>query len=303
MPHPRNRTLISIFLSAVVITGFFLFLTARNTQAQCGSQASSCKNCHETQGTDPVNTDGTAWHTQHAQIDACVSCHAGNPQSTDADQSHAGMVPWDSDVKAGCFSCHPDDYLQLAQEYAATLGVTLGEAGAAPSGGSPEPTAAAPATTEEEMPASGGMVVNEPGTIDYVQQYEETVLGKRSVNWGDVILVVLIVGMVFGGGAFVYWNERRLRGLKGFFTPKDNVTETDGVIPVVNGYSSEVTALLPLIARLNPVGKHALKRILENPDQANEILHAISHLDPDLIRRVEALDKDTRALLVALAGD
>jgi len=27
-------------------------------QAQCGSQASSCKNCHEVQGQDPVNGDG-----------------------------------------------------------------------------------------------------------------------------------------------------------------------------------------------------------------------------------------------------
>jgi hypothetical protein len=303
MPYSKLRTLIPICLGVILVTGFFLLLSSIEAQAQCGSQASSCKNCHETQGTDPVNTDGTAWHTQHAQIDACVSCHAGNPQSTNADLSHSGMVPWDSDVKAGCFSCHPDDYMLLAQEYAATLGVTLGETGAAPSGGSPEPTAAAPAKIEEEIPASGGMVVNEPGTIDYVQQYEETVLGKRSVNWGDVILVVLIVGMVFGGGAFVYWNERRLRGLKGFFTSKAAVTGTDGAIPVVEGYFDEVTELLPLIARLNPVGKHALKRILANPDQANEILHAISHLDPDLIRRVEALDKDTRALLVALAGD
>jgi len=303
MPYLKLRPLIPIFLGAILVTGFFLLLSSREAQAQCGSQASSCKNCHETQGVDPVNTDGTAWHTQHAQIDACVSCHAGNPQSTDADQSHAGMVPWDSDVKAGCFSCHPDDYMQLAQEYAVTLGVTLGETGAAPSGGAPEPSAAAPATIEEEMPSSAGMVVNKPGTIDYVRQYEETVLGKRSVNWGDVTLVVLIVGMVFGGGAFVYWNERRLRGLKGFFTPKAVVTGTEGVIPVVEGYSSEVTELLPLIAKLNPVGKHALKRILANPDQANEILHAISHIDPELIRRVETLDKDTRALLVALAGD
>ena len=59
---------------------------------------------------DPVNNDGTTWHTQHAQIDACVSCHAGNPQSTDKTQSHTGMVPWYSDVKAGVLSCHPDDY-------------------------------------------------------------------------------------------------------------------------------------------------------------------------------------------------
>jgi hypothetical protein len=302
MTHPRIRVLFPIFLSAILITGLFVLLPAKDTSAQCGSQASSCKNCHETQSADPVNSDGTAWHTQHAQIDACVSCHAGNPQSTDKDQSHSGMVPWNSDVKAGCYACHPDDYMQLAQEYATTLGVTLDEAGATPAAGSPQPTAVT-TTTVETGSGGGGMVISEPGTIDYVQQYDETVLGVRSINWGNVIVVLMILGILFGGGAFVYWNERRLRGLKGFYTPKTAKITDEEVAPVVEGYSSEVTELLPLIARLNPVGRHALKRLLTNPEQANEMLHAISHLDPELIRRVEALDRDTRALLIALAGN
>jgi hypothetical protein len=71
---------------------------------------------------------------------------------------------------------------------------------------------------------------------------------------------------------------------------------------VLEGYSTDVTELLPLIARLNPVGLHALKRLLANPDQANEMLHALSHLDPELVRRLQSLDKDTRALLMAMAG-
>ena len=216
MPQSRIRYLIPIFIGAMLVAGFFLLITTTKTSAQCGSQASSCKNCHETQGEDPVNSDGTTWHTQHAQIDACVSCHAGNPQSTDKTQSHSGMVPWSSDVKAGCASCHPDDYTQLAQVYATTLGVTLGESGTMPPAGTAEPTSATTATVET-TPSDGGMVINEPGTINYVQQYNETVLGEHPINWGNVILVGLILGFLFGGGAFVYWNERRLRGLKGFF--------------------------------------------------------------------------------------
>jgi hypothetical protein len=300
MPTHRNRYLIPIFLGAILIAGFFLLLPATDTSAQCGSQASSCKNCHETQSEDPVNSDGTAWHTQHAQIDACVSCHAGNPQSTDKTQSHTGMVPWYSDVKAGCFSCHPDDYMQLAQEYATTLGVTLGEAGTVPVSETPEVTTETTATVVTE-PSGGGMVISEPGTIDYVQQYNETVLGEHPINWGNVIVVLLILAILFGGGAFVYWNERRRRGLKGFF-PQKAAQPVEGVIPVVEGYSSEVTELLPLIAKLNPVGLHALKHILANPDQANEMLPALSHLDPELVKRVQALDKDSRAMLMALAG-
>lgn len=145
-------------------------------------------------------------------------------------------------------------------------------------------------------------MISQPGTIDYVQQYNQTVLGKVSINWGNVILAVIILGFLFGGGAFVYWNERRRRGLKGFFTSRAVKAPAKGGAPVIEGYSSEVSALLPLIARLNPVGLHALKRILENPGQANEMLHALSHLDPELVRRVQALDKDSRAMLMAMAG-
>src|SRR4030042_532365 len=183
MSYTRIRIIVPICLSVFLIAGLFLLLPAKPTSAQCGSQASSCKNCHEVQGADPVNSDGTAWHSQHTQIDACVSCHAGNPQSTDKTQSHSGMVPWSSDVKAGCFSCHPDDYTQLAQVYATTLGVTLGEVGTAPVSGTPEAKAVTTATVVTE-PSGGGIVISEPGSIDYVQQYSETVMGEYSINWG-----------------------------------------------------------------------------------------------------------------------
>jgi hypothetical protein len=156
-------------------------------------------------------------------------------------------------------------------------------------------------TTEETAPPEGEIVVSQPGTVDYVQKYEQTVLAETTINWGNVILVVLILGILLGGGAFVYWNERRRKGLKGFYTSKA-VQPVEGVVPVVEGYSTDVTELLPLIVKLNPVGLHALKRLLANPDQANDMLHSLSHLDPELVRRIQSLDKDTRALLMALAG-
>ncbi len=304
MPKLKICYFLPIILGAILIAGTGLLLFTTRTSAQCGSQASSCKNCHETQNADPVNNDGTAWHTQHAQIDACVSCHAGNPQSTDKNQAHTGMVPWNSDVKAGCASCHPSDYEQLAQQYATTLGVTLGGGGGAvttPAAVTPQATAVT-TSTMETLPSGGGggIVVSQPGTIDYVQQYQQTVLGVHPINWGNVILVVIILVLLVGGGVFVYWNERRRRGLKGFFTAKP--APQPGVIPEVEGYSRDVTELLPLIAALNPVGLHALKRILTNPEQANEMLHSVSHLDPELVKRVQSLDKDTRGLLLALTG-
>src|SRR3990172_5815173 len=107
--------------------------TAQPASAQCGSQASSCKNCHEVQGQDPVNAKGD-WHIQHAFIDACVVCHAGNDQAVDKDAAHTGMVPPLDDVQASCSRCHPTDTLELAQTYAATLGVEVGT-GSGTSGG------------------------------------------------------------------------------------------------------------------------------------------------------------------------
>ena len=302
MPTRKPTYLILIALGTILIAGLLIFWPKTNVSAQCGSQASSCKNCHETQAQDPVNNDGTQWHTQHQQIDACVNCHAGNPQSTDKATAHTGMVAWNSDVKAGCYSCHPDDYMEKAQIYATALGVQIG-GGGAPSTGNAQPTSIPNTPTATSAPAAA-IVVSEPGVIDYAKQYDKTVLGKRTINWGNVILVVMILGILVGGGAFVYWNERRTRGLKGFFPQRkiaDKGAETMEV-SMVEGYSPEVSALLPMIARLNPVGLHALQRLLRDPEQANDILHALSHLDPELVRRIQMLDKDSRALLMALAG-
>jgi hypothetical protein len=301
MPFRKSQILILSGLALLFLAGLLLLFPVNNANAQCGSQASACKNCHETQAQLPVNNDGTTWHTEHQQIDACVNCHAGNPQSMDKAASHMGMVPWESDVKAGCYTCHPDDYLAKAQIYATSLGTTLG--GGAPSAAVTQPAAAPSAPVTTASPAAG-IVVNEPGEIDYTKQYNETVLGQHPINWGNVILVVMILAIVVGGGAFVYWNERRLRGSKGFFPQglfPSKIAINDEA-PLVEGYSREVTALLPLIVRLNPVGLHALKRMLQEPEQANEMLHALAALDPELVQRVQSLDKDARALLMALAG-
>jgi hypothetical protein len=300
MPFRKSQFFIFAGLALLFLAGSLLLLPVPKANAQCGSQASSCKNCHETQAQKPVNSDGTAWHTEHQQIDACVNCHAGNPQSTDKAASHTGMVPWESDVKAGCYTCHPDDYMDKAQIYATTLGVTLG--GGTPSAAATQPAVSASAPVTTAAPAA--MVVSDPGEIDYTKQYNETVLGQRAINWGNLIVVVMILAIVIGGGVFVYSNERRLRGHKGFLPqslfPRKVAISAEA--PVVEGYSTDITALLPMIAKLNPVGLHALKHILQEPDQANDMLHALAHLDPELVRRVQSLDKDTRALLMALAG-
>jgi hypothetical protein len=139
--------------------------------------------------------------------------------------------------------------------------------------------------------------------IDYNQLYDETVLGVKTVNWGNVILWVLIAATALGGGAFVFFNERKLRGLPALSASRAKQAEdTPAAIIKVPGYSDEVAATLPLIAKLNPIGLTALNRLLENPEEANELLLSLSRLDPQLVRRVRNMDRDTRALLLALSN-
>jgi hypothetical protein len=118
-----------------------------------------------------------------------------------------------------------------------------------------------------------------------------------------VILIVLIVALLLGGGAFVFYNERKRRGLP-LGKPKTAQTQVaDMQAPMIEGYSAEVTALLPKIAGLNPIGLNALKRLLENPDSANELLHNISKLDPELVNRLRLLDRPARELLLAMSSN
>jgi hypothetical protein len=302
MRDRKYSFLIPILLGSLVLAGTIALWPASNASAQCGSQASSCKNCHEVQGQDPVNADGTGWHQSHAFGDFCYLCHGGNNQSMDQAEAHAGMVPPLSDVQAGCQSCHPADLMEKAQVYATALGVEVGTGGSAPSGGTTPGENPAPVENPPAEPPPPSLVMNEPGVIDYNQQYAETVLGERSINWGNTILVVLIVLVSVGGGAFVYWNERKLRGLP--LWTKDERRRTEAAAPIaLESYPTEVLALVPQIAQLNPIGLHALKHLLKNPEETNELLHSLSHLDPELLRHIRALDRDSRALLMALAGD
>ncbi len=305
--QPRYHSYwIPILAGLLLFGGFFFFWPAAGADAQCGSQASSCKNCHEVQGQDPVNTDGTAWHQSHAFGDFCYLCHGGNNQSMDPDEAHAGMVPPLADVQAACQSCHPADLMEKAGVYAAALGVEIGGADPGSGSGSPATPTGEDAAPIPNAPApSGGsaLLLGDGGgeIIDFNRRYEETVLGKRFINWGNVVLSLMIGMVAVGGGAFIFANERKLRGMPAI--PRRAAKPVTPGAPRIAGYSDEVSALLPLIAQLDPAGLHALRRLLENPAQASALLQAVSKLDPALVRQIRSLDRDSRALLLALAGE
>jgi hypothetical protein len=192
----------------LVLAASLWLASAQPVRAQCGSQASSCKDCHETQGQKSVNADGTGWHQSHAFGDFCYICHGGNTQSTDKDMAHQGMVPPLQDVKASCQQCHPKDLDTRAKVYFDQLGLAPGKGGAAqPATDQAQPTCGPSITIAEpanNIPEEKAVVLVQPAkTVDYVARYNERTLGVRKANWGAIGLVTLVAVVVFGGAGFM----------------------------------------------------------------------------------------------------
>lgn len=261
MQH-KKTTLLFVLTGLILVFGSGLWLaTATPASAQCGSQASSCKNCHEVQGKLPVNGDGTSWHTGHAFGDFCYICHAGNNQAKDKAGAHTGMVPPLSDVKASCQQCHPNDLTERAQVYATKLGVEIGASSAAPAtggaapvaaSGQPASVAAAPITTEIDL--------NDPNLVDYAKNYDEIVLGKKPINWGNLILLGMIGLVAVGGGGLVVTREKLV-------SVKFGEVKQAG-----NEYPAEVVEMLPAIVGLKSTSRKSLKNVLANPKKADKVL-------------------------------
>lgn len=278
----------------MVVFGVLMMMTtaiwlgsAQSASAQCGSQASSCKNCHEVQGEMPVNSDGTAWHQSHAFGDFCYICHAGINQATDKLEAHTGMVPPLADIEASCQQCHPNDLQDRAKVYATTLGIELGSGDAASdvngtgTGGTTEatsgeadvtmPETTAPQTADA-LPATTVLDYDDPNLVDYAQRYDEIVLGKKPVNWGNIILIGMIAMLLVGGGGFVLKNEKLF-------------TLSFGDTKAVSGeYPADVVDMLPALTGLKPRARRSMRRILKNPAKTEKVLN--------LIEAVVAEDKD-----------
>ena len=250
--------LITVGVLFLITTGIFFLLPAQPASAQCGSQASSCKNCHETQAQDPVNNDGTTWHTQHAFGDFCYLCHGGNNQATDKTAAHTGMVDPLSDVVASCKSCHASDYEAKAQIYATTLGVKIGSGAATPAAVVSQPAGSASPAATVAPAAAQAAVVPAADMVDYSQRYNETVLGQKPVNVGNVILLVMIAALLFGGGYLVLSREHWI---------KVSFQETK---QIQGSFPADVVDMVPVLAKLKPAARKDLNQLLSKPDNATE---------------------------------
>ena len=291
MPHIKSAFSLSLTLLVMVIS--FWLLPARHVEAQCGSQASSCKNCHEVQAQLPVNSDGTGWHESHAFGDFCYICHAGNQQAADIEEAHAGMVPPLSDVEASCQMCHTADLDERAQVYAAVLNVELGGGsgssdslaptsepdsddfwGGAPAVISAPAEAVAPVTVGDEQaavcpPADHDLILDDASLVNYAQRYDEIVLGKTPVNWGNIALGAMIGLLVIGGGGFVIMNEIRVHNA---------VAETK---KAEGEYPADVIDMLPALAGLKVQTRRALNRILAHPEKTDKVLDLLDTVISD----------------------
>ncbi len=259
----------------LLLVSAFAFVGVKPAKAQCGSQASSCKNCHEVQGQKSVNTDGTGWHQSHAFGDFCYICHAGNNQATDKAAAHQGMVAPLADVKASCQQCHAADLDARAKVYADILGTTVGSSSTtAPTTIAPD--VAAPAVTQSVVNAdssqsSNQIVVDDPNATNYAQNYDEIVLGKKPINWGNMILIGMIGLMVVGGGGFVVTREKLI-----------NVKFGD-TRKVEEEYPADVVEMLPIIAGLKAGARKSLKNVLENKkaDKVLDLMDAVVKKDEE----------------------
>jgi hypothetical protein len=269
--------------------------------AQCGSQASSCKNCHEVKGEDPVNAKGD-WHISHAFGDFCEFCHAGNVQAPDKAAAHEGLVEPLGDVQANCSSCHADDFQSRAEKYATVLGVTVGASSGgskppAPSSGSSENTSSstAPETKKPALPPPSKAEI-----VDYTQP-------ASSVNMGNVIAGFLLIVTVAGGGAFVYWNEKRLRKAKvaAAAITSGAVTQSAGeeAITSIDQLPPDVLKLLPTLKQLDPRTLKALRIILSDRKRGEELLQSLSVINYTVLDEMKRLDKKELSLLLALAAE
>ncbi len=326
-----------VTLAGALLLLLGVLLIPRPAEAQCGSSASSCKNCHEVNAKHPVNTSGD-WHINHAFGDFCAFCHAGNVQAIDKDPAHQGMIYPLSKPKESCQSCHPNDYMEKAQVYAAKLGTTLNTGGSGSTGGSGNSggsgdssgssggnggSSAAdvppqPITAPGENRASGPL-------IDYNRRYEIEVLGMLDGSQvGNGILAGIGVLLLAMGAVLVWhyeglgdtwrkaravpggdWRELAERGVYVVSGPVIPSRRQPSVPVRVPRAAPEAPGVdLPEgVQKLDTETQAALAKLLADPEHGAAILRALSRLDPALIDSLHALPKKDRDLLLAIVEE
>ena len=300
-----QRKPIGFFLLMATLLAAIAVLTwPRPAAAQCGSSASSCKNCHEVQKQGPVNTNG-AWHTQHAFGDFCEFCHAGNVKVKDKAGAHTGMIDPLADVKGSCQSCHPNDYMDRAKKYADALGKTIGTTTA--------PAATAPMTgtvaTTSTLPC-GPAAPTGGETIDLNKIYAGTD-SATPTNIGNIVLVALIGAVVLLLVGLVFYYEHPVeRGVLAFrqllAMPALAAATPEGVVldrQPSGARRPELEALLAQLSATDPAAVRAVSQLLSDRENGPRVLKALSHMDLNALTELGESDQKALAALLALVKE
>lgn len=313
MGYLRRNTGILWLSLPVAIVAFVVLSWPQPASAQCGSSASSCKNCHEVQGEYSVNSSGD-WHVSHAFGDFCEFCHAGNVQATEAEAAHTGMVYPLEDVNAGCAGCHPSDTVQRAEVYAVALGVTVGTGdGGDGAGNDAGEVEAAPADTEAEPPAAAVEASSEGGQgeiVDFNSQFARTAEGQRPpLNVGNAILAVMSVGLAALGSVLLWrWEGfgQRWQALRGQTATTEVRRSATVASPAAQSAADapatlrETPELAEVLQTKDASTRQALQQLLTGAETGEAMIQALARLDPRLVRVVAQLDKEERDLLMAV---
>lgn len=281
----KKTALLILVGGALSLLSLAWLLPARQASAQCGTTPSTCKTCHEVQAQMPVNTLG-AWHVQHAAFDFCANCHGGDKLAKDAAAAHAGVVVNLADMGNNCQACHANDLDQRYAVYAAALG-----------------TAGTPAATGPAPTSAVGAFIGSPSAGP--QPGSPAQPAPNPLNRGNVALAAIIAALLLGGGGYIYWNERRLRVHPPARSEEGKAMETARPITYeeLKALPPDVLAIIPQIARMTPEGRQALKELLDDPQRASELILRLSFLDLELLSKLRRMDREDRALMLALAGD
>jgi len=320
--------------SLLFIAGLVLFAAGivlaipQPIQAQCGSSASSCKSCHETQGEYPVNTQGK-WHTDHAFGDFCEFCHAGNVQATDKEGAHQGLAAPLEDVAASCQGCHPQDLQERGEKYAAILGVELEGGNSSAEGDGSGQTGGDTNTDNDDASGVALSSVAAPlggEEIDFNLLYAEQLTPPPLIeNWGNIILLVLITGTAIAffltawtwegwGQVVADWiNDNVAVVSEAVAEASYSATNEAETGPAAIPTSAELLALFerkpelkklwPRLTRSNARLLADLNQILSDEEQGANLLHAVSRLDLKLIATMKSLREKDREFLLALVKE
>lgn len=293
----------SFFIVAMILLAGWQF-----AQAQCGASLSSCKTCHEVKREKPVATRGE-WHQHHAFGDFCEFCHGGNTAAKDKNAAHEGINPIPiKDAGNTCSACHPDDYAERAQKYAAILKIDLGDIGAdndtptestEPAVETTEPGAATPTGETISIPTGGEVV-------DFNSLLAEEKHAPRA--YGNLIMVVLIIGL-FGVFLLLYWsfNKERLtqkfKEIAGQPSPeeeKQRAKTTEECLKALESHP-ELKELTSRLMEMDHSTITSLMKITEQNEAGEQLLRAVSRVDLNLVSQLKALKSIELDAVLALA--